>query len=46
MSIETLEGWKVFFDENPNKFGLAGYSEPVGYVCNSHDTCIAAFKSM
>lgn len=45
-NIETLEGWKVFFDEETKKFGLAGYSEPIGYVCNSHDTFIAAFKSM
>jgi len=43
---ETLEGYKVFFDEETKKFGLAGYSEPYGYVCNSHDTFLAAFKSM
>jgi hypothetical protein len=43
---ETLEAWKVFYDEETNKFGLAGYSEPFGYVCNFHDTFIAAFKSM
>jgi len=43
---ETLEGFKVFFDEASRKFGLAGYSEPVGYVCNFHDTFLEAFKSM
>ncbi len=43
---ETLEGYKVFFDEETKKFGLAGYSEPYGYVCNSHDTFLAAFISM
>ena len=43
---ETLEGYKVFFDETTKKFGLAGDSEPFGYVCNFHDTFIAAFKSM
>jgi hypothetical protein len=43
---ETLEGWKVFFDEKTNKFGLAGRSDPVGYVATLDDTFIAAFKSM
>ena len=43
---ETLEGFKVFFDEESRKFGLADYSEPFGYVCNFHNTFIAAFKSM
>lgn len=43
---ETLDGFKVFFDEENNKFGLAGHSEPIGYVCNSHDTFLAALKSM
>ncbi len=43
---ETMEGYKVFFDEETKKFGLAGYSEPYGYVCNSHDAFLAAFKSM
>ncbi len=43
---ETLEGFKVFFDDEAKKFGLADYSEPYGYVCNSHITFIAAFKSM
>ncbi len=43
---ETLEGYKVFFDEETKKFGLAGYSEPYGYVCHSHDTFLAASKSM
>ena len=43
---ETLEGYKVFFDEETKKFGLAGYSEPYGYICHSHDTFLAAFKSM
>ena len=43
---ETLEGFKVFFDDETNKFGLAGYSDPIGYVCNFHDTFLAAFKSM
>ena len=42
----TLEGNKVYFDEENNKFGLAKHSEPVGYACNSHDTFLAAFKSM
>ena len=43
---ETLEGAKVFFDKETKKFGLALYSEPFSYACNSHDTFLAAFKSM
>ena len=43
---ETLEGYKVFFAEETKKFGLADCSEPYDYVCNSHDTFLAAFKSM
>jgi hypothetical protein len=43
---ETLEGYKVFFDEENQKFGIAGHSEPFGYVCNFHDSFLAAFKSM
>jgi hypothetical protein len=43
---ETLEGFKVFFDDETKKFGLADSSEPYGFVCNSHDTFLAAFKSM
>ncbi len=43
---ETLEGYKVFFDDETNKFGLAAYSEPFGYVCNLHDTFLGAFKAM
>lgn len=43
---ETLDGYKVFFDEQNNKFGLADGSEPYGYVCNTHDTFLAAFKAM
>lgn len=43
---EDFEGYKVFFDDETGRFGLAGYSEPFSYVCNSHDTFLAAFKSM
>ena len=43
---ETLEGYKISFDDEAKKFELAGHSEPNGYVCNSHDTFLAAFKSM
>jgi hypothetical protein len=43
---ETLEGYKVFFDAEVRKFGLAGNSEPIGYVCNYHDTFLAAYQSM
>ncbi len=43
---ETLEGFKVFFDDETKKFGLADYSKPYGYVCNSHDSFLAALKSM
>jgi hypothetical protein len=43
---ETLEGYKIFFDEEINKFRPADHSEPFGYVCNSRDTFLAAFKSM
>jgi hypothetical protein len=43
---ETLDGFKTYFDERTKKFGLAGHSEPFGYVCNSHDSFLAAFKSM
>ena len=43
---ETLEGYKVFFDETTKRFGLTAHSETVGDVYNSHDTFIAAFKAM
>ncbi|MGI8670079.1 MAG: hypothetical protein ACR2J3_09590 [Aridibacter sp.] len=43
---ETLKGFKIFFDEESRKFGLAGWGEPFGYVCNLHDTFLAAFRSM
>ncbi len=43
---ETLEGFKIYFDEENNKFGLAMYSESFSYSCNSHDTFLAAFRSM
>ena len=45
-NVNTLEGFKVFFDEETEKFGLAEHSEPFSYVCNFHDTFLAAFKSM
>ena len=45
-NIETLEGWKNFYDEETGGFGPTGHSEPNGYVYNFHDTFIAAFKSM
>ncbi len=45
-NTETPEGYKVFFDEEGKRFGLAGHSESFGYVCNFHDTFLAAFKSM
>lgn len=46
---ENLEGFMIFFDEKTKKFGLAEHSEISGYegyVCNSHDTFLAAFESM
>ena len=43
---ETLHGFKIYFDERTKKFGLAGHSEPFGYVCNSHDIFLKDFKSM
>ena len=43
---ETLEGCKVYFDEETEKFGLVFHSEPFGYAANSRDTFIDAFKSM
>lgn len=46
---ENLDGFMVFFDEENNKFGLAEHSESpryYGFVCNFHDTFLAAFKSM
>lgn len=46
---QTLVGFMVFFDEENNKFGLAQHSDFTGYegyVCNSHDTFLAAFESM
>ena len=45
----NLEGIMVYFDEETNKFGIAMRSELpncYGYICNSHDTFIKAFKSM
>lgn len=45
----NLDGFMVYFDEVTNKFGLAERSESSGYygfVCNSHDSFIRAFKSM
>lgn len=41
-----LEQSKIFFDDETMKFGLAMYSEPFSYICNFHDTFLAAFKSM
>lgn len=44
-----LDGFMVYFDEKTNKFGLAERSESskyYGFVCNSYDTFIRAFKSM
>jgi hypothetical protein len=43
---ETLEGWKVFFDEETKKFGLGGRCNPLGFVANFDDSFINAFKSM
>ncbi len=43
---ETGDGFKIFFDDENGKFGLAGHAEPFAYACNSHDTFLAAFKSM
>ena len=40
------EGFKVFFEAETGRFGLAMHAEPFGYVCNFHDTFTAAFKSM
>src|SRR5262245_31531625 len=44
--FETYEGWKVFFNEETRKFGLAAFAEPISFAVNSHDTFIGAFKSM
>jgi hypothetical protein len=43
---ETGDGFKVFFDDESRKFGLAQHSTPFGYACHSHDTFMAAFESM
>ena len=43
---ETLEGSKVFFDDETGKFGLAMNSDPFSYACNSHLTFLKAFESM
>ncbi len=43
---EDLDGSKIFFDEETKMFGLAMYSSPYSYACNSHDTFLAAFESM
>ncbi len=43
---ESLEGHKVFFDEESKKFGIVVPSNAFGYACNSHDTFLAAFESM
>lgn len=42
----NFEGFKIFFDEENNRFGLAGYGSQFDYVCNFHDTFLDAFKSM
>lgn len=45
----NLDKFMIYFDEETNKFGLAERSESskyYGFVCNSYDTFIAAFKSM
>lgn len=45
----NLEGLMVYFDAKTNKFGIAERSKSskcYGFVCNSHDTFIAAFESM
>ena len=41
-----LEESKVYFNDENMIFGLAMYSEPFPYICNSFDTFIRAFKSM
>lgn len=46
---KTLDGFMVFLDESEKKFGLAEHSESThyyGFACNSHNTFLAAFKSM
>ena len=43
---ETLEGFKVFFDDEIKKFGLVMPSNSFDYAVNSLDTFLAAFKSM
>jgi hypothetical protein len=45
----NLDGFMIYFDEETNRFGLVERSEAskyYGFVCNSSDTFIAAFKSM
>ena len=45
-NVDTLEGFKVFFDEETEKFGLAEHSEPFSCSSNFHNTFLAAFKSI
>lgn len=46
----NLDGFMVYFDLETNRFGLAERSVSTGayygFVCNSHNTFLAAFKSM
>lgn len=45
----NLDKFMIYFDDKTNKFGLAERSESseyYGFVCNSYDSFIQAFKSM
>lgn len=43
---ETMQGHKVYFDEESQKFGVAVHGEPFGYTVNSFDSFLKAFKAM
>ncbi|MDQ4123507.1 MAG: hypothetical protein M3209_18885 [Acidobacteriota bacterium] len=43
---ETLECYKIVFDEKTKRFGLAQFSEPYDVILGWYDSFIEAFKAM
>lgn len=43
---DSLDGFKIFFDEDNRTFGLVQDSDPYGLACNVHKSFIDSFKSM
>lgn len=43
---ETLECFKIVFNDETKQFGLAQFSEPYDFILGWHDSFLAAFKAM